>query len=156
GRSAARARFRGVPGPSSWGCGPAGAPARGLGASARTRSEKARYVEPQGPGVPPRLPGSGRLALRQPHARPERELKVMHAETKIRPKLPIRRAGKKPSGVPFKPSLHFHRKNLYLLAVAAGSIVLGYLLLAAGVQHWAALMLVAGYLVLFPVAIVIK
>ncbi|HVP39232.1 MAG TPA: hypothetical protein VMS93_08625 [Candidatus Saccharimonadales bacterium] len=55
-----------------------------------------------------------------------------------------------------KPSLEFHRKNLYLMALAALSVVLGYVLLGARSLDLAALFLVAGYLVLFPVAIMVK
>ena len=74
------------------------------------------------------------------------------AEPRVKP--PGRRSRK--AGTPVQPSLRFHRKNLYLLALATASLVFGYVLLAAGNTHFAALLLVAGYLVLFPVALLIK
>jgi len=64
------------------------------------------------------------------------------------------RAGK--VGEAVKPSLGLTRKNLYLMVLAASSVVLGFVLLAAHALDLGAFFLVAGYLVLFPVAIMVK
>ena len=45
------------------------------------------------------------------------------------------------------------RRNLLLLAGAAGSLVVGYSLLVAGSVSAAAVLLVVGYCVLFPLGI---
>jgi len=62
----------------------------------------------------------------------------------------------KKSGEAVRPSIHFHRKNLYLLLLAVVTVVAGYLLLAAGDKHIAASLLVIGYLGVFPYAIIAK
>jgi hypothetical protein len=68
----------------------------------------------------------------------------------------IRRAPRGKLGEAVKPSLEFHRKNLYLMGLAAITVVLGYVLLGARVLDLGSLLLVVGYLVLFPVAVMIK
>ncbi len=75
------------------------------------------------------------------------------AETKT--KGPTRTRTKKTS-IPLRPSLSFHRKNLYLLGAALACILLGYILLAAGSEDMSSFLLVVGYLVLMPLAIVLK
>ncbi len=60
------------------------------------------------------------------------------------------------SGEAVRPSINFHKKNLYLLLVAAVTVIIGYVLLAAGDMHIAATLLVVGYLGLFPYAIIAK
>ncbi len=75
------------------------------------------------------------------------------AETKM--KGPTRVRPKKTS-IPLKPSLNFHRKNLYLLGAALACILLGYILLTAGSENVSSFLLVVGYLVLMPLAIVLK
>ncbi len=69
---------------------------------------------------------------------------------------PARRARKERGGEQHRPSLEFTRKNLYLMGLAALSVVVGYALLAARVLDLASVLLVVGYLVLFPVAIIAK
>jgi hypothetical protein len=66
------------------------------------------------------------------------------------------RARREKPGAPLKPSLEFHRKNLYLMGLAAVSVILGYVLLGVRVLDLGSFLLVAGYLVLFPVAIMVK
>ncbi len=76
------------------------------------------------------------------------------AETQARPKAqPRKNPGK---AATFVPSLHFTRKNALMAGVAVATVVAGYLLLGAGDMHLAAFLLVVGYLVLFPLAIVVK
>lgn len=67
-----------------------------------------------------------------------------------------RRARKEKSGEFHKPSLEFSRKNLYLMGLAAAVVILGYVLLGAKQLDVASVLLVVGYLVLFPVAIMVK
>ena len=57
---------------------------------------------------------------------------------------------------PATPTLSFSRINAIPLASAAGSIALGYLLLARGSMTLAPLLLVLGYCVLLPVGIIKK
>ena len=57
---------------------------------------------------------------------------------------------------PATPTLSFSRINAILLGSAAGSIALGYLLLAKGSMTLAPLLLVLGYCVLLPVGIIKK
>jgi hypothetical protein len=45
------------------------------------------------------------------------------------------------------------RRNVVVLAAAAGCLIAGYLLLDAGAASLAAVLLVVGYCVLFPLAI---
>ncbi len=49
----------------------------------------------------------------------------------------------------------FGNRNRAVLGVAVGTLVAGYLLLAAGHPSAAAVLLVLGYVVLFPLAIAI-
>lgn len=76
------------------------------------------------------------------------------AETQVRAKAQPRKAAGR--GAPLVPSLHFTRKNAWMAGVAAATVVAGYLLLGKGDMHLASFLLVAGYLVLFPLAIVVK
>jgi hypothetical protein len=69
---------------------------------------------------------------------------------------PARRVRKDKLGESVKPSLEFHRKNLYLMGLAALSVILGYVLMGARVLDLGCLLLVVGYLVLFPVAVMVK
>ena len=71
-----------------------------------------------------------------------------------RPKAAARRPKK--SGEAVRPSINFHKKNLYLLLVAAVTVIIGYVLLASGNKDVAALLLVVGYLGVFPYAIIAK
>lgn len=57
---------------------------------------------------------------------------------------------------PATPTLSFSRVNAILLGSAAGTIGLGYLLLARGSLHLAPLLLAIGYCVLLPVGIIKK
>lgn len=57
---------------------------------------------------------------------------------------------------PATPTLSFSSINAILLGSAAGSIALGYLLLAKGSMTLAPLLLVLGYCVLLPVGIIKK
>jgi hypothetical protein len=57
---------------------------------------------------------------------------------------------------PATPTLSFSRVNAILLGSAAGTIGLGYLLLAQGSLHLAPLLLAIGYCVLLPVGIIKK
>jgi hypothetical protein len=70
------------------------------------------------------------------------------------------RAQKGKSGVsksaPLVPSLHFRRKNGLVALAAIATIGLGYVLLSKGGTDLAAFLLVVGYLVLIPLAIVVK
>jgi hypothetical protein len=69
---------------------------------------------------------------------------------------PARRARKERPGEPVKPSLEFHRKNLYLMGLAALSVGLGYVFLGVRLLDLGSILLVVGYLVLFPVAVMVK
>lgn len=75
------------------------------------------------------------------------------AETKTRV-VPARRPKK--VSAPLRPSIDFHRKNLYLMILAVVTIVTGYVLLAAGNEDQASILLVVGYLGMIPFAIVAK
>jgi hypothetical protein len=57
---------------------------------------------------------------------------------------------------PVRPSIDFHRKNLYLMILASVTIIAGYVLLAAGNEDQASILLVVGYLGLIPFAILAK
>ena len=59
----------------------------------------------------------------------------------------------KPAAQPSEPLLA--RRNYILLAAAVLSLVAGYAVLSAGHPSLAAVLLVAGYCVLFPLAIAI-
>jgi hypothetical protein len=68
----------------------------------------------------------------------------------------IRRVPRAKLAEAVKPSLEFHRKNLYMMGLAAISVVLGYVLLGARMLDLGSFLLVLGYLVLIPVAVMIK
>ncbi|MGH7563045.1 MAG: hypothetical protein ACREK5_01290 [Gemmatimonadota bacterium] len=57
---------------------------------------------------------------------------------------------------PTSPTLSFSRANAYLLGAAAGTIGLGYVLLAQGSMNLAPIFLVLGYCVLLPIGIIKK
>lgn len=52
-----------------------------------------------------------------------------------------------------RPSTLFTRRNLLLLGVALATIGAGYAVLVSGAASAAAVLLVVGYLVLFPLAL---
>ncbi|MGH7549677.1 MAG: hypothetical protein ACREMD_00060 [Gemmatimonadota bacterium] len=66
------------------------------------------------------------------------------------------KAGRRPYAKPTVPTLSFSRANAYLLGAAAGSIGLGYILLAQGSMNLAPVLLVLGYCVLLPIGIIKK
>lgn len=49
----------------------------------------------------------------------------------------------------------FSRRNLWLVAAALGTIAVGYAVLASGSPSLAAVLLVVGYIVLLPMALLI-
>lgn len=63
---------------------------------------------------------------------------------------------KKASGKKVSESLGFGRINYYLMALGLAFIVIGYIALAGGSITLAPILLVVGYCVILPVAILIK
>jgi hypothetical protein len=63
---------------------------------------------------------------------------------------------KKPGGKKLSESLGFGRINYYLMALGLVFIVIGYIALANGSITIAPVLLVLGYCVILPVAILIK
>ncbi len=63
---------------------------------------------------------------------------------------------RRPSAKPGVPTLSFSRANAYLLGAAAGTIGLGYILLAQGSMSLAPVLLAVGYCVLLPIGIIKK
>lgn len=57
---------------------------------------------------------------------------------------------------PAAPTLSFSRANAILLGAAAGTIALGYILLAQGSMNIAPALLAVGYCVLLPIGIIKK
>jgi hypothetical protein len=64
--------------------------------------------------------------------------------------------GSRGQAKPVTPTLSFSRINAIVLGASAGSIALGYFLLAQGSMTLAPLLLVLGYCVLLPVGIIKK
>lgn len=77
------------------------------------------------------------------------------SEQNVRSRAQNRKSGVS-KGASLVPSLHFRRKNGLVALAAVGTIGLGYVLLSKGGTDLAAFLLVVGYLVLIPLAIVVK
>jgi hypothetical protein len=61
-----------------------------------------------------------------------------------------------PTGTPVVPAANlFSRRNLVLIAVALLTITAGYLILVNGSPSLAAVLLVLGYVVIFPLALIL-
>ncbi len=70
---------------------------------------------------------------------------------KIKPAPPIREISQ-----PLGPELTLKKKNYILLGVGVGTIALGFISLASGSITLAPLLLVIGYCVLIPLALLLK
>ena len=79
----------------------------------------------------------------------------MKEETKppVRPQPKARTAAQTAKG---RPNIQFKTKNWVLLGTGIVTIIAGYLLLGQGSITFAPLLLVAGYCVIIPIAILIK
>lgn len=77
----------------------------------------------------------------------------MKADTKSTPS-PRSKTG--PAAPKARPNIQFGTKNWILLGVGILTIIAGYLFLAKGSITIAPILLVAGYCVLIPVAILVK
>ncbi len=80
----------------------------------------------------------------------------MNREKQIKDRRVKGRRTPRESGASMKRTLIFTRKNYLLLAIGIGVIVAGYLFLARGSITLAPILLILGYCVIIPVAIIVR